>query len=66
MSRYDEEVELIEADQRQAHADGICEGIPLCGYCLDDWEEWNRDELERTSTDIAMEHQDWCIGKNKK
>jgi hypothetical protein len=47
MSRYDEEQETIEADQRQAHADGICEGIPLCGYCLDDWEEQNREEFDR-------------------
>jgi hypothetical protein len=45
--RHETEQEETEMSQRQAHADGICEGIPLCGYCLDDWEEQQRDELDR-------------------
>ncbi len=31
--------EIDEEAERKAHDAGECEGIPLCGYCLDDWEE---------------------------
>ncbi|MES2367117.1 MAG: hypothetical protein V4563_14670 [Pseudomonadota bacterium] len=41
-----DEQEQNEMAEREAHEDGLCMGIPLCGYCLDDWEEqleeWDR------------------------
>ena len=39
--------EQIEIAEQQAHDDGECEGMPYCGYCQAQWEEYNRDELDR-------------------
>jgi hypothetical protein len=37
--RHETEQEETEMAEREAHDGRICMGIPLCGYCLDDWEE---------------------------
>ncbi len=41
------EQEQIEMAEREAHEDGLCMGIPLCGYCLDEWEEYELEELKK-------------------
>ncbi len=46
--RHETEQEETEMAEREAHEDGICMGIPLCGYCLDEWEEENPDYDKRT------------------
>jgi len=37
-------------DERQAELDkhyaGECGGFPLCRFCIEDWEEQNREELD--------------------
>lgn len=43
MSRYDIEVESIEQDERLAHDEYRCPGAPLCGDCLDEQEENDRE-----------------------
>ncbi len=44
--KHEANQEETEMAEREAHEDGLCMGIPLCGYCLDDWEEqleeWDR------------------------
>ncbi len=40
--RWEAEQEEIDKAERQAHEDGTCGGMLLCGYCLDDWEEQER------------------------
>jgi hypothetical protein len=39
--------EIDEEAEREAHEAGTCPGPPRCGYCLDDWEESNREELDK-------------------
>ncbi len=43
--RHETEQEETEMAEREAHEDGLCMGIPLCGYCLDEWEEQECEEL---------------------
>lgn len=38
--------EIDEEAERRAHEEDQCEGMPLCVYCLDEWEEQNREELD--------------------
>lgn len=45
--KHDANQEEIEAAEREAHDNGICMGIPLCGLCLDEWEESNREEFDQ-------------------
>lgn len=45
--RYETEQEETEMAELEAHKAGICPGAPTCGYCLDDWEEANREELDK-------------------
>jgi len=39
--------EKIEMDEQELHKEDLCEGAPYCAYCVDDWEEANREELDR-------------------
>jgi len=39
--------ELAAEAERKAHEAGFCRGVPTCGLCLDDWEEAEREELDR-------------------
>jgi len=39
--------EIDELAERQAHDESQCEGLPLCSYCLDEWEQSNQEEWER-------------------
>ncbi len=41
--RHETEQEETELAEREAHDNGICMGIPMCGWCLDEWEEANSD-----------------------
>ena len=45
--KHETNQEETEMAEREAHEDGLCMGIPLCGYCLDDWEETYGDELDK-------------------
>ncbi len=47
--RHETEQEETEMAEREAHDNGICMGIPLCGWCLDEWEEQEHEELDRLS-----------------
>ncbi len=42
-----DEQEQIDNAEREAHDNGICMGIPLCGYCIDDWEEYERAKSDK-------------------
>ncbi len=44
--KHEANQEMIEIAQQQAHDDRECEGVPFCAYCLDDWEEKQRQELD--------------------
>ena len=41
MNRHYDEAE------KKRHDDNKCDGLPCCAYCLADWEEQNREELDR-------------------
>lgn len=34
-------------EERERHDENQCEGLPICGYCLDAWEDANREQLEK-------------------
>lgn len=34
--KHEAEQEQIELAEREAHEDGVCNGIPFCSYCLDE------------------------------
>jgi hypothetical protein len=46
-TKADCEQELDGNAERQAHEDGTCGGMLFCDWCLDDWEEANRKELDK-------------------
>ncbi len=52
---HETEQEETEMAEREAHDSGICEGIPLCGYCLDDWEE-QLEEYDRQAYSNSRGH----------
>ncbi len=39
--------EIDEEAERKAHDEDQCEGQPLCVYCQEEWEEANREELDK-------------------
>ncbi len=51
--RHETEQEETEMEELERHKARICEGPPLCGYCLDDFEEAEYLELEK------MGYYDW-------
>ncbi len=45
--RWETEQEETEMAEKEAHDNGICMGIPLCGWCIDDFVEQEREELDK-------------------
>jgi hypothetical protein len=39
--------EIDEDAERRAHEAGECQGIPCCTPCLDEWEEAEKEELNK-------------------